>query len=88
MHECVWSKATVTIDSGGNVSAEVTIKFYDRYNWDGGKQVTLAGITITDEFMAEFHRQGFAKEYDCFGHVTRSFSWRRGSPPREPAIVF
>lgn len=84
----VWSKAKVTTDPAGNVSAEVTIKFYDRYNWDGGKAVELAGITITDEFMAEFHRQGYAREYDCFGHVTRTFTWKKGSPPREAAIVF
>lgn len=84
----VWTKATATIESGGRVQAEVTVKFYDRYNWDGGKEVTLAGITITDEFMAEFHRQGFAREYDCFGQVSRSFNWQRGNPPREAAIVF
>jgi hypothetical protein len=83
----VWTKATATVEPGGQIQATVTVKFYDRYNWDGGKQVTLAGITITDEFMAEFHRQGFAKEYDCFGQHQRSFTWVRGNAPRAAAIV-
>ena len=55
-------------------------KFYDRYNWDGGKSVTIHGITVTDAFMGEFHRQGLAREYDCYGSFKRSFSWKKGDP--------
>jgi hypothetical protein len=55
-------------------------KFYDRYNWDKGKSVTFAGITVTDEFMGEFHRQGLAQEFDCVGSFRRSFSWKAGTP--------
>jgi Putative peptidoglycan binding domain len=51
---------------------------YDRYNWDKGKSVTIHDITITDEFMGEFHRQGLAQEYDEVGSFKRRFHWRRG----------
>jgi len=57
---------------------DFTYRFYDRYNWDGGKSVTLFGIRITDQFMGEFHRQGLAREFDCVGSVRRQFSWKQG----------
>jgi hypothetical protein len=58
---------------------EFEYKFYDRYNWDAGKKVTFAGITVTDAFMGEFHRQGLAKEFDCYGSFKRSFTWKKGA---------
>ena len=56
-------------------------KFYDRYNWDTGKSVTIAGITITDEFMGRFHRQGLAKEYDSVGSYRVWVQWNQGNLP-------
>ena len=53
-------------------------KFYDRYNWDGGKSVTLFGVKVTDHFMGEFHRQGLAREFDCVGTIRRRFAWKHG----------
>jgi hypothetical protein len=53
-------------------------KFFDRYNWDTGKKVELAGITITDVFMGEFHRQGLAKEFNCYGSFKRKLAWKQG----------
>jgi len=53
-------------------------KFFDRYNWDKGKSVTIGGIEITDKFMGEFHRQGLAREYDMIGSLTRTFRWKHG----------
>jgi len=53
-------------------------KFYDRYNWDAGKSVTFGGITVTDRFMGEFHRQGLAQEYDCRGSFKRRLTWKKG----------
>lgn len=73
-----WGKGTATVSMvGGQKKYDVDFrfKFFDRYNWDGGKAVTIAGITITDEFMGEFHRQGLAKEYDCYGEIKRQLSW-------------
>jgi hypothetical protein len=40
---------------------------YDRYNWDGGKQVDIMGVTVTDQQMGELHTAGLAKEYDASG---------------------
>jgi peptidoglycan hydrolase-like protein with peptidoglycan-binding domain len=73
-----WGKGIVNISMVGSqkkYEVDFIYKFYDRYNWDGGKSVTLGGITVTDEFMGEFHRQGIAKEYDCVGEVQRHFEW-------------
>jgi hypothetical protein len=33
---------------------------------------------VTDAFMGEFHRQGLAKEFDCYGSFKRHFSWKKG----------
>ena len=62
---------------------EFDYEFYDRYNWDTGKQVTIPpntdwGVTITDQFMGDFHRMGLAREFDMTASVHRRFSWRRG----------
>jgi hypothetical protein len=74
-------KAVVSGDTAHRTfSVDFEYKFYDRYNWDGGKSVTIHGITVTDAFMGEFHRQGLAKEYDCYGSFKRSFSWKKGDP--------
>lgn len=75
-----WGKGTVRITQAhamGPRSYEVQFqfKFYDRYNWDGGKKVTIGGIEVTDEAMGEFHRQGLAKEFDCYGSITRTLFW-------------
>jgi hypothetical protein len=38
---------------------------------------------VTDKFMGEFHRQGLAQEFECFGSFKRKFSWKKGDaiPP-------
>lgn len=73
-----WGKGVATItpcNIGRHYEVEFEYKFYDRYNWDGGKSVTIGGVTITDEFMAEFHREGLAREFDCYGSIDRHFAW-------------
>jgi hypothetical protein len=64
---------------------EFEYRLYDRYNWDAGKSVTFAGITVKDVFMGEFHRQGLAKEFDCHGSIKRRFTWKKGAalPPQQ-----
>lgn len=76
----VWGKGRATVDAAGNYQLEYEYRFFDRYNWDGGKKVEIAGITITDEWMGQFHREGVAKEYNCVGSVRRSLRWSRTSP--------
>lgn len=54
---------------GGQPRVEVDYQthVWDRYNWDGGKAVTIGPITIEDESLAEMHRAGVAQEYDIVG---------------------
>jgi hypothetical protein len=78
-----WGKgrATVTRETfGREFVLNFEYCFYDRYNWDKGKAVTIFDITVTDEFMGEFHRQGLAREFDCVGSVRRRLSWKKGQP--------
>jgi hypothetical protein len=76
-----WGRGVAVVTdgpAGRQYSLDFEYKFYDRYNWDKGKKVTIAHITITDHFMGEFHRQGLAQEFDCFGSFKRSFTWKTG----------
>jgi len=73
-----WGQGTATVKNGSEYELEFEYKFYDRYNWDAGKSVTFAGITVTDHFMGEFHRQGLAKEFNCYGSFKRRFIWKKG----------
>lgn len=75
------SGSAVVTDAGSERHFELDFeyRFHDRYNWDNGKSVTIAGITITDQFMGEFHRQGLAQEFDCVGSFKRKFIWKRGA---------
>ena len=85
-----WGKGTARITmAGGQRHYDVAFeyRFYDRYNWDRGKAVSIGGMTITDKFMGEYHREGLAKEYDCFGGLKRSLSWTGDvAVPRDQAI--
>lgn len=71
--------------TGRQYEVDFEYRFYDRYNWDAGKSVTIGGITITDAFMGEFHREGLAQEFDCNGAFKRHFTWRKGDviPPAQ-----
>lgn len=65
---------------GGQPRVEVDYQthVWDRYNWDGGKAVTIGPITIEDESLAEMHRAGVAQEYDMVGTSdTHHYSVRR-----------
>ncbi|MBE7451440.1 MAG: hypothetical protein HS111_21840 [Kofleriaceae bacterium] len=49
---------------------------FDRYNWDQGKSVTIAGITVRDEQLGRLHRVGLAREFDVEGSSTpHESSW-------------
>jgi hypothetical protein len=72
-----WGRGTATVagdPSNRTYSVDFEYKFYDRYNWDAGKSVTFHSIIATDKFMGEFHRQGLAQEFECFGSFKRTFS--------------
>ena len=38
--------------------------------------MTFAGITVTDKFMGEFHREGLTREFHCVGSLKRTFTWK------------
>ena len=48
----------------------------DRYNWDGGKSVTIGGVTVNDEVLGRLHVVGLAQEFDIRGARSDSFSAR------------
>lgn len=73
-----WAKGVANISPNEEVILDFEYHFVDRYNWDGGKSVNIFGLTITDEFMGEFHLQGYAKEYDMSGVIRRQLSWKKG----------
>jgi hypothetical protein len=88
----IWGKGLARVSTRGGTryfALDFEYDFYDRYNWDSGKKVVLFGFTITDDFMGEFHRQGLAKEFDCVGSITDSYSWSALVPvaPSPPAVL-
>ena len=76
-----WGKGKANVNCG-EMTLKFEYKFFDRYNWDKGKSVTILGVTVTDSFMAEFHRQGFAKEFDMRGTLKRTVKWKKGEAPK------
>jgi len=68
----------------GEITVRMTtrIHVFDRYNWDGGKSVTIVGLKITDETLAELHKVGIAKEYNINGSsspVTTTWTYPNSS---------
>lgn len=54
---------------------------YDRYNWDEGKSVTIAGVVISDTTLGRLHKAGIAQEYNVEGQSSpRHLNWTY-SPP-------
>ena len=86
----IWGKGTATVskDAAGQKACDMDFeyKFFDRYNWDGGKSVEIFGITITDEFMGRFHREGLAREFNMNGSIKRNVKWT-GATTATPTIT-
>jgi len=88
----IYYRFTSSVDVRFNSDANPTINMrtqmhiFDRYNWDGGKAVTIGGIEITDATLGELHKVGIAQEYNLLGSsgdvVTR---WNY--PDGYPSIV-
>ena len=59
----------VTPNADGSAHVEITsqLNVFDRYNWDGGKAVTIGPITVTDDQMGQLHKVGLAQEYEVRG---------------------
>src|SRR5262249_1751936 len=51
-----WGKGRAEVIVAGGARSyklDFEYKFFDRYNWDAGKSVTIFGITVTDNTMGE-----------------------------------
>lgn len=73
-----WGTGVASISegkSGDHYTLDFEYHYYDRYNWDKGKSVTIGGVKIEDDTMGEFHRQGLAREFDMRGSIKRQYSW-------------
>jgi hypothetical protein len=85
----VWGTGRAVVDVRAEqrtYTLDYAFHFFDRNNWDNGKEVTLpyVNIVITDRFMGDFHRAGLAREFDMRGTIQRRLLWRAGeftSPP-------
>jgi nucleoid-associated protein YgaU len=85
----IWGKGRVNVTQTAttlNYAMTLEIWLWDRYNWDGKKSTTIGPITVTDAEMAEFHRMGLAREFDCYGKVTESRSWSKTLPAPPPQL--
>ena len=86
-----WGQGIVNIvdrdrESLREYTLDFELHFYDRYNWDTGKSVSIAGITVADDFMQKFHLQCYAREYDVKGVGRDRVTWTatRSSPMSKP----
>ncbi len=75
----LWSGGQIKVlpEAGGRIRYQLRFDYYffDRYNWNGGAEVQLFGIKITDDSMGEFHKMGLAQEFDVHGKFSRTFEW-------------
>ena len=82
----VWGKGQVTVSNKQTCfEIKYEFKFEDRYNWDAGKSVNILGVTITDDFMGKFQRQGLAREFNMIGSVKQTIKWKKGD--KAPVIT-
>jgi LysM repeat protein len=84
----VWGKGTASVSVVNGTARSYRLilqyKFYDRYNWDGGKSVTILGKKITDETMGELHLEGLAQEFNCYGSFATTVTWGASLPVPAP----
>ena len=63
--------ADVVVIPGANDQPEVQIEYqmhiFDRYNWDAGKGVDIAGLPTPDTALGHLHQVGIAHEYEIWG---------------------
>ncbi|MDO4894456.1 hypothetical protein [Moraxella sp.] len=81
----IYGGGSATYDGKGNYTMDFNLMSYDRYNWDGGKSVTILGQKITDDQLGAMHRAGIAKEYNMYGAVPLRITWSKDDP--KPKVV-
>jgi hypothetical protein len=79
-----WAQAQVQKQRGSMV-LKFTYHLWDPYDWDlNGEAITIQPIdmlpgfkvTLTNELMGEFHRQGMAQEYLSYGQFRVTFRYK------------
>ncbi|MEV8443876.1 hypothetical protein AB0425_41435 [Actinosynnema sp. NPDC051121] len=50
-----------------HITLDCRSHLFDRYNWDGDKKTTIAGMTFTDRELGGLHTAGLAKEFTMYG---------------------
>ena len=73
-----WGKAKVVAHDKCKYEMTFDLKFFDKYNWDVGKSVTIFGIRVPDIALGELHQAGIAQEYLMNGNVTYKIEWTKG----------
>ena len=76
----IYGGGRATYDGKGNYTMDFNLMSYDRYNWDGGKFVTILEQKITDDQLGAMHRAGIAKEYNMYGAVPLTITWSKDDP--------
>jgi hypothetical protein len=79
-----WGQGSVRVPdyaASSHYTLDFEFHFFDRYNWDSGKSVSIAGMKITDDFMQTFHRQCYAREFNIKGVLRQRVEWQAGSSP-------
>lgn len=67
LNGAVWVYPPKTPGGEWTYRMQDTVNFRDRYNWDGGKGVSVLGMDVSDEQLQELHRAGAAQEYNMVG---------------------
>ncbi|WP_454196141.1 hypothetical protein [Nocardia sp. Marseille-Q1738] len=52
------------------ITLDYQAHLFDRYNWDGKKNTTIAGATWTDRELGALHTAGLAREFNMYGSST------------------
>ena len=72
-----WSNATV-VRTGNSFSMNFDLHYFDPYNWNNGQEFTSFGVDVKDDFMAAFHKQGLAREFNLVGLLPLKITWQAG----------
>lgn len=84
---------TFTFVPDGNAQGTGTMVFEgvfhvaDQYNWDQGKSVTIAGVTVDDAVLGRLHKVGLAHEFPITGEMPLEFQmkyWGQDVTPNIP----
>jgi hypothetical protein len=75
--------ARIESTDGGTRSLNLTLSFWDRYDWDPGVTIPIPTpigvIPVDQDTVGAFHRQGLAQEFSTVGKLSFAVLFDRGS---------